>query len=308
MLTETQKQTAQAIVQIFETGRVRGDYGAVTLLAGDTGHLTYGKAQTTLASGNLALLVGDYCRAEGATFAADLLPFLARVELRDLSLDRDRPFRRLLREAGDDPVMQAVQDAFFDRVYWQPAINSLAFLGGAQPLTAAVVYDSRVHGSWHRMRDRTNAEHGTLAGLGEEAWVSAYIATRRHWLATHGNSLLHKTVYRMDALQALADAGAWTLALPLTVRGVRIDEAALAGTVRVTAEDPDERVLKLTRPMMRGDDVRALQAALKDKRVAVSVDGVFGSETERAVIQFQIEADLTVDGIVGPATWAALRP
>ena len=39
-LTPTQKATAQAIVNIFETGRVHGDYGQVTLLAGDTGHLT----------------------------------------------------------------------------------------------------------------------------------------------------------------------------------------------------------------------------------------------------------------------------
>jgi len=32
-----QGRTAKAIVNIFETGRVRGDYGAVTVLAGDSG-------------------------------------------------------------------------------------------------------------------------------------------------------------------------------------------------------------------------------------------------------------------------------
>ena len=60
MLTDLQKKTAQAIVQIFETSRVLGNYGQVTLLRGDTGHLTYGKAQTTLGSGNLALLAGQW--------------------------------------------------------------------------------------------------------------------------------------------------------------------------------------------------------------------------------------------------------
>ena len=40
MLTDPQKQAAQAIVNIFETGRVLGEYGQVTLLTGDTGHLT----------------------------------------------------------------------------------------------------------------------------------------------------------------------------------------------------------------------------------------------------------------------------
>lgn len=36
------------------------------------------------------------------------------------------------------------------------------------------------------------------------------------------------------------------------------------------------------------------------------IDGAFGPTTKTAVEQFQSEAGLTVDGIVGPATWAAL--
>jgi chitosanase len=58
MLTELQKKTAKAIVNIFETGRPLGDYSKVTLLQGDTGHLTYGRSQTTLASDNLYLPPG----------------------------------------------------------------------------------------------------------------------------------------------------------------------------------------------------------------------------------------------------------
>ena len=48
MLTITQKKTAQAIINIFETGVVLGNYGQVTLIDGDTGHLTFGRSQTTL--------------------------------------------------------------------------------------------------------------------------------------------------------------------------------------------------------------------------------------------------------------------
>ena len=53
MLTELQKRAAQAIINVFETGDAQGDYGKVTLMKGDPGHLTYGRSQTTLSSGNL---------------------------------------------------------------------------------------------------------------------------------------------------------------------------------------------------------------------------------------------------------------
>ncbi len=45
MLTPLQKQTAQAIVNLFETSSARGDYGAVTVIAGDTGHLSFGRCR-----------------------------------------------------------------------------------------------------------------------------------------------------------------------------------------------------------------------------------------------------------------------
>ena len=80
MISTLQKQSAQAIVNIFETGKALGDYGNVTLLAGDAGHLTYGRSQTTLASGNLLLLLRAYVAAPGATHAAVLKPFMPRVD------------------------------------------------------------------------------------------------------------------------------------------------------------------------------------------------------------------------------------
>ena len=52
-----------------------------------------------------------------------------------------------------------------------------------------------------------------------------------------------------------------------------------------------------------GRQVQLLQHALG----GVAVDGVFGPETEAAVVQFQERNGLTADGIVGPQTAGALR-
>lgn len=74
-----------------------------------------------------------------------------------------------------------------------------------------------------------------------------------------------------------------------------------------------KRNLKLTSPMMRGDDVRQAQERL-EKHLAQPgrIDGVFGNSTKEAVIRFQQARknegrDIgEVDGVIGPKTWAIL--
>ena len=296
-LTDIQKRTAQAIVNLFETGKALGDYGQVTLLAGDTGQLTYGRSQTTLASGNLALLITSYCEATGAENAAALSPYLPALTAKDPSLNQDMTFRGLLHTAGADPVMQSCQDAFFDQGYWDPAVTSAQSLGLDLGLSVAVVYDSKVHGSWNAIRDRTLATNPNPSA-DQKTWIAAYVANRRDWMANNANALLQKCVYRMDAFNALIAEGAWDLQLPLTVRGVVLTEALLSGEAPVSSV---KRVLKLTQPMMLGDDVKAVQTAL-----GVAADGVYGANTASAVSAFQRSKGLGADGVVGPATLAAL--
>jgi peptidoglycan hydrolase-like protein with peptidoglycan-binding domain len=56
-----------------------------------------------------------------------------------------------------------------------------------------------------------------------------------------------------------------------------------------------------------GNVVRRLQRALRrTPNLGLPIDGVFGSELETAVRDFQESAGLVVDGIVGPVTWNAL--
>lgn len=301
MLTSTQKKTAQAIVNIFETGSVLGDYGSVTLIAGDTGHLTFGRSQTTLGSGNLHELMRLYCDNPGARFGARLTPFLAKFAARDLKLDRDAKLHNILRASADDPVMRETQDQFFDQVYWQAAERAAAQLGAGTPLGVAVVYDSTVHGSWKLIRDRVNAASGSLAKLGEKKWIAAYVAARRDWLATHPRKDLRPTVYRMDALQRLIDLDHWGLELPLVVRGQEISSATLNATPPgcYDGPQPGTRPLALQTPLARGLDVRLLQLGLSERGVEIKADGVYGQASVSRVKDFQRSQGLPATGVAG---------
>ncbi|MGE0449964.1 MAG: peptidoglycan-binding protein [Vicinamibacterales bacterium] len=309
-MNELQSRTAKAIVNIFETGRVAGDYGAVTVLKGDSGHLTYGRSQTTLGSGNLFLLIRAYCARADALFASELTPFLASLAARDTALDRNPALREALRDAGDDPAMRAEQDRFFDDHYFKPALSTAAARGITEPLGQTVVYDSIVHGGFGKVAARVGAAVSS-AGVDQREWVRRYVTARRAWLKGLA-APLPATVYRMDAFEALIGNGAWELPLDLKVRGVTIstDNLDPAPVLRATAADADDppppRILVLTSPFMRGEDVRLVQEALRANGSSIEPDGIFGNFTETLVRQFQANRQLRADGVVGPATRAAL--
>ncbi|MDB5897080.1 MAG: Peptidoglycan-binding domain 1 protein [Ramlibacter sp.] len=293
----TQAQAALAIVNIFETGSVRGDYSAVTVLPGDTGRLTFGRAQTTLGSGNLQLLIERYCGAAGARFGARLRGWLPALTARSVAADQDIKLHNLLRASADDPVMRDVQDAFFDELYWEPALRAATRLGLGSPLAVAVVYDSWVHGSWAPLRDRASAA-GALDQVGEHEWVQRYVRLRRDWLGSHPNPLLRKTVYRMDAFQRLIDQGAWGLPLPLVVRGRELSLETLAAMPPgcYDGPPPGTRALAVQSPLQRGLDVRLVQLALSDQGCDIRADGIFGTSSARFIRAFQRASELPETG------------
>jgi N-acetylmuramoyl-L-alanine amidase len=69
-----------------------------------------------------------------------------------------------------------------------------------------------------------------------------------------------------------------------------------------------DRLLFLRRPMLRGDDVGELQRRLNTLGFDTGkVDGIFGPETERAILEFQSNRGLAEDGVAGPEVITELR-
>lgn len=299
MLTQTQKKTVESIINIFETNEVLGNYGQVTVISGDTGHLTFGRSQTTLGSGNLYKLLKRYCDNGGGRFGARFEPYLPSFKRKDARLDGDVKLHNVLRATVDDIVMRDVQDKFFDEVYWQPAAAVAEEDGLVSPLSVAVVYDSFVHGSWEKMRDRTTNKVGTVAKAGEQRWVQTYVSTRRAWLAGHAREDLRKTVYRMDEFQYLIHDNNWHLGLPLVVRDKEISDATLSAMPPncYAGPQPGTRILTMQQPLARGLDVRLVQLGLSDRNIVLTADGIFGQESRRCLKEYQAAKGLPVTGI-----------
>lgn len=82
--------------------------------------------------------------------------------------------------------------------------------------------------------------------------------------------------------------------------------AAPAEKGKEAAATTGPRILSVTKPIMRGHDVCAVQRALLSEGLDVVVDGVYGPGSKKAVGQFQKRYEIKPDGVVGTSTRAAL--
>lgn len=64
--------------------------------------------------------------------------------------------------------------------------------------------------------------------------------------------------------------------------------------------------MELLKRGSKGSNVHSMQVLLREKGFHVDTDGIFGSDTEKAIKKFQKSVGLSSDGIVGNMTWTAL--
>jgi len=226
-ITAQQKQKVLQVVNVFETGSITGNYGAITLLKdGPPGadgspikQITYGRSQTT-EFGNLKMLIQQYIDANGL-FADALKPYVSKIGKKP-SLCTDAVLLQTLKTAGKtDPVMKKVQDDFFEQLYYQPTLNWFTGMKFTTALSMLVIYDSFIHSgtvpSWLRERF---AEAVPKNGGDEKTWIKQYVNARHNWLANHSRAILRKTIYRTQCFKTSIGKDNWDLALPVNANGI----------------------------------------------------------------------------------------
>lgn len=215
----------------FETGSLKGNYANIDLYddgRNGTKQITYGKACTT-EQGNLKALIKKYVYSNGI-LSRTFFPYLEKIGVD--SLVEDNVFLQLLKEAGQDPVMQECQDIFFDEHYYFPACGFFETNKFTLPLSLLVIYDSYIQSGSILSKLRNQfTERPPVFGGSEKNWITQYVIVRHNWLkaggfplpdGTPGRPILKKTVYRTQCLLEQINADNWYLSKPYIANDVKI--------------------------------------------------------------------------------------
>jgi len=232
-ISSTQANKIVQVLNVFETASKEGKYD--TLVVYDDflfntkryKQITYGKSQTT-EFGNLKTLLQMYVSSNGM-YSGSINPYINDIGIINggipKSLYNDENFKTLLRKAAkEDFKMKQVQDQFFERYYFQPALAFFTHHQFTTALSLLVIYDSFIHsGSILKHLRQRFSEVPPLQGGNEKRWIQQYVDTRHEWLANHTYNTLRKTIYRTDLLRRLIADNNWDLAKTFTTQRFNFD-------------------------------------------------------------------------------------
>jgi len=151
------------------------------------------------------------------------------------------------------------------------------------------------------------SKRGTISTIPEQPGVCVFMANMSHvGVYIGGGYVIEARGHAWGVVKTkLSDRG-WGLwgkpdwlAYDTETGGAAAEEMKEEGTCMVT--------VKTLKYGASGSPVKKLQILLTGLGYSCgNVDGIFGSKTSRAVSDFQKDYGLSVDGIVGSATWGAL--
>jgi hypothetical protein len=168
------------------TASWEGGYGAINNY--DSGIVSYGFLQFTLAGGSLISVIQNYLGRSQSETANGLRALLPRIEARDPMLRNDQGFLNLLKASTNDPAMIDAQHEVGTKGYWQQVYDGY-IVGRAlkYPLTWALLFDMGVNfGVNHGFIRMAETELGVPSrskpsenGLGEEQLMTYVCQLRK---------------------------------------------------------------------------------------------------------------------------------
>lgn len=154
----------------------------------DSGIVSYGFLQFTLAGGSLISVIQNYLSNSQSDTAEGLRKMLPRIEARDELLRNDNTFLNLLRDAADEQEMIDAQYTIGTDGYWKQVVDGYIVSRQLKyPLTWALLFDMGVnfgvnHG-FVRLAERDlgvpSRSNPAVTGLGEEQLVTYIIQLRK---------------------------------------------------------------------------------------------------------------------------------
>jgi chitosanase len=170
--------------------------------------------------GNLKPVIERYLE-HGGVLVVQFAPHLAVMGTKHIT---DPAFKTLLQDAGKEEAMVLAQQEIFDEKYLGPAFTWAKKYQFGKPMSFLVIADSFLHsGSMLDFLMNRFPEKKPVDGGDEEAWIKAYLKTRREWLAGHSNQILRGTVYRVDCYLDQIKKNNWLLAdSPVNMHGTNV--------------------------------------------------------------------------------------
>ncbi|WP_185289938.1 chitosanase [Chryseobacterium lactis] len=219
------------VISTFENGKRSGGYDAYVAYRDERFNgsyyrqITYGRFQTT-EFGNLKKLIQMYIEANGtyANFFKDYVNDIGKiVGNTPVSLYQNEDFVQALKDAGkNDPIMQTVQEDFFDLRYFQPALSWFKTHGFTLPLSLLVIFDSFIHsGSIKESLRKMFPEYPPNMGGDEKRWITQYTAARHAWLSNYETKEVRASAYRTQTFKDLILNDNWDLTKPFKTQGIQ---------------------------------------------------------------------------------------
>ena len=209
------RRAAFAITSAFEGG------GYATYQTYDSGIISYGRFQFTLAAGSFMTVINRYIeRASGPTVDG-LRAYLPRLNTKDESLRKDDGLKALCKTAATDPIMQAIQDQVATEGYWGAVIDlSITPRNIKSALGYALIFDMSIqHGKYNFLIPKAETELGVPPksrvgenGVSEQQFITKVAKLRQDNLNALAIKLnLPGMIKRGDFWVNLVNAADWNL-------------------------------------------------------------------------------------------------